>query len=996
MRSLGSLLRLVRARARRRPGRWLLTVLGLACATAFTGAVAAQSTIAGDRAAHAVLSGLTQLDRAVRVTWPGVVTPTVSHRAQALLRGLGLGSGTEVVLLDPVRLSGVVVRPVAINPLPRWVAPARSPGPCRPGFCPMLLAEPSLGAHTGRVALTATGVRIVLAGRASVRSAAPLGFTPQPSGQPPVLLTSDVRGLEGLPGLSGVYRTHSWVALTPASGLHAWQLAALEHRLHQAETRLLVSGSAFSLMAPFDGLDAARAQAAAAPTRLLLAAGGALAALALFVVLAVGGLRRDVDAELTRLRTAGATAPQCGLFVGLEAGFLSGVALAAGAILAITIAAIEARVAGVPVAGALAHSLLTPAGAAALIAGWGCAVVATTSLLLIRGSRLADVLSVAAVAALALALSRGASSGSDPLPVLLAPLACLAAGVLVFRGAALLLQGGERLLRRGPVLARLAFVGLARAPATPSLAIAFIAVSTGLGGFALAYRATLLRSAADQAADRVPLDATVAAGASFTTPLEIAPLWRWQSIARGPVAPVRRTEASYVSGASSVTVPALGVPAAALKRLHGWRSGDGSAPLDTLARRLIAPGPIRSPGPSLPAGADSISLRAQARGIGVIVVADLRDRYGNVQRVTLGQASTSARRLSARVPGSGQWELEALELSEPTGLEITDAHQEAENIAATTRFSGWVTLGPPSIGGHRNARFSIASWRALGAAGSAVRHAGGLRLRFAESGQVGLIRPRQPSDKRPVPVLVDPQTTASAGQGGDLALTIDGLPVAARVVGTLKRFPSLGADTSGFVVADEQTLASALDAESPGQGQPDELWISTPDPAGLRRALQHGRFAALTISSRPDIEQRLRSAPIARAVLGALLAGTVVSGVLAILGLLVALLGAARDERVERDLLAQGVGPRALRSELRLRLILAAALGVGAGLGIGVLLTRLAVATVQAAGTIAVPRPPVVTVAPWAELALWASVAILALSATAWLATRAAVGERTR
>ena len=124
---------------------------------------------------------------------------------------------------------------------------------------------------------------------------------------------------------------------------------------------------------------------------------------------------------------------------------------------------------------------------------------------------------------------------------------------------------------------RLALVSLARSPAAPSLAIAFISVSIGLGAFALSYRATLVRSTADQAADQVPLDATVSPGPDFTTPLEIASLARWQSITRDRDR-VRRTEASYVSGGSSVTLPALGVPAATLTKLHGWRSSDGSAP----------------------------------------------------------------------------------------------------------------------------------------------------------------------------------------------------------------------------------------------------------------------------------------------------------------------------------------------------------------------------------------------------------------------------------
>ena len=49
--------------------------------------------------------------------------------------------------------------------------------------------------------------------------------------------------------------------------------------------------------------------------------------------------------------------------------------------------------------------------------------------------------------------------------------------------------------------------------------------------------------------------------------------------------------------------------------------------------------------------------------------------------------------------------------------------------------------------------------------------------------------------------------------------------------------------------------------------------------------------------------------------------------------------------------------------------------------------TRLAVAAVRAAGTVAVPRPPLVTVAPWGELALWALAAIAALLVAAWVAT---------
>jgi hypothetical protein len=1001
MRPGGATMTLVLARARRRPGRWLLTALGVALATAFAGAIAAESTIAGDQAARSSLSGLSAVGSAVRVTWQGVVTPAVERQAHLLLESLGLGAQAEVVLLNPVRLSGIVVRPAAIAPLGRWIGngSATLPGGCRAGSCPALLAGGRLPGTAARP-LTAAGVRVPIVGQTRLISAAPLGFTPgQPSNQPPILVTGDPAGLEALAGLGGVYRTHSWLAPLATAQLHSWELKATEQRLQQAQAALLSSASSFSLTAPFGALDAARAQADAAPRRLLLAGGGALAALALFVVLAVGGLRRDVDGELRRLQAAGARTGQRLTFVVQEAALLCGVALLLGAVLAVTTAVVLADTARVPVGGVLAHSLISPIGAGALLAGWICTTALVAILLLARGGWIGDLLAVAAAAALALALFRGAGA-NDPLPVLLAPLCCLAAGVLVFRGAAIVLQGGERLARRGPVLARLAFVGLARAPAAPSLAIAFIAVSIGLGAFALAYRATLVRSASDQAADRVPLDAIVSAGPDFTPPLEVAPPSRWEAIAQGSVSPVRRTDASYVSGGSSVTVPALGVPSGTLARLHGWRSSDGSAPLAVLGRRLAPSGPVRVPGPVLPAGARTLSLRASSPGIGVTVTADVRDGGGAIDRVVLGAAGAHGRLLHARLRGAGPAELDGIELSEPTGLEATNGHQNGENVAAATQFAGAVTLGPLAVAngsGHRVAGVPIAGWRAVGAASllapgtpgtPGTPGSSGAVVRFTTSGMVGLLRPAQPSDGRPVPVLVDPQTAMIAGRTRRLALTVDGLPVDAQVVGVLQRFPTIPDDAAGFVVANEPTLAAALDAQAPGQGRADELWISTAHPERLRTTLDQGPFAQLSSSFRADAEHQLRAAPAARAVLGTLIAATALSGALAVVGLLVALLGATRDERIERDLIAQGVGPRGVRGELRLRLMLAGVLGVLVGLGIGVLLTRLAVAAVRAAGTVAIPRPPLVTVAPWSQLALWGLGALGAFAVATWLATR--------
>src|ERR1700750_1455722 len=204
---------LAAARGRGRPVRWLLPALGIALAAAFAIGVAAQSQVAGDQAARSVLDKASPLDQEVRVTWQGPVTPSVAAQARALIRGLGLGSPTEVVLMNPVRLGGVVVRPAAIAPLDRWLsgaAPAslRSLGPCRPERCPMLL----VGGGSVPSTLAAIGVRIQVAGSSSLRSAVPLGFVPSRADTMPVLVTWDVAGLESLPGLSGLYRSHSWQA----------------------------------------------------------------------------------------------------------------------------------------------------------------------------------------------------------------------------------------------------------------------------------------------------------------------------------------------------------------------------------------------------------------------------------------------------------------------------------------------------------------------------------------------------------------------------------------------------------------------------------------------------------------------------------------------------------------------------------------------------------------------------------------------------------------
>jgi hypothetical protein len=1000
--SLLAPLRLVVAAGRDRPGRWAWPILGVAIAVAFAGAIAAEAVIASDQAARSALDALTPLDRAVRITWQGPVTADASARARRLARSLGLQGQTEVTLLNPVRLSGVVVRPAAIAPLARWLPQGSADllGPCRAQRCRMLLAGPGRAPST----LRAPGVRIDLAGHVSLHSAVPLGFSLQNEGPWPLILSGDPAGLDRLSALSSVYRAHSWVTEVDAAALHSWQIKAFERRLARAQATLLQSSTQFGMSAPFEGLNAARTQASAAARSLLLAAGGAIAALALFVALAALGLRREQAEELARLRAGGATSLQLATYVAGEALAICTVALLLGLVGAVAAAAVLASAASEPVGAVLTHSLITPTAGLVMTGGWiaGTGLVAAATQL--TSPRVLDLAAVAAVAGLAAAIVLG-TGDTGRSAALLAPGCCLAAGIVVFRIVMWLLAPAERTVKhRAPGL-RLALIGLARTPGPPGMAIAFTCVAVSLGGFALAYRATLVRGAADQAADRVPLDATVAPASTFVSPLQLQSLVRWRALSHGQVFPVRRTQASYALGESTATVPALGVPEHALSLIHGWRGADASAPRRVLAQRLSPPGRIRTPGPLLTPETRRLTLNAASAQMAVTVTADLRGQLGNIRRLTLGTTGPSRETLSAVVP-PGRWELEAFELTEGAGLAVTNGHQNGESATPATQSSAGLELGPALARGPHGQvleQLRFRRWVGTGAASVAAAGpapvatpAGRLRVRFQASGLPGVVRPRQPSDSVPVPVLADPDTAGAAGAGHRLQLTVDGQPVQARVVGVLTRFPTL-AGASSFVVADEAVLAAALDAQLPGQGRADELWIASSDLRRLRTALNSGPLAQLHGSFRATVERELRDTPIARAMTGTLLAASAVSALLALIGLMLVVQGPFRDPRVEEDLVTQGLGPVGLRSDLRTRLIVTGALGIVPGVGVALLLDRLAVAAVGSQGTGRPTVPSLVTVLPALPLAGWATGAAALVVAIAWLAPRVLIrGARKR
>jgi FtsX-like permease family len=995
-------LRVAWARIRARPGRGALVAAGVALATAAAAGIAAGGIITADLELRRSLESLPPAARTISATWLGA-PPAGGYRqidrtATAALAAIEPAAPARTVTYPELNMNGQLVALGAVDDAARWVhlASGRFPRECVPRRCEVVQA----GGDPVAVVAEA-GVRLVVVGRTAGRPPFDLAsLTAAAHGTkapPPVLVAGSVQKLSTLPVFSAIYRRYGWTAPIAARRIHDWQVPGLLSRESEAAQRLERAGGAFGLAAPNDALVAAHGSAQVAARRLLLVGGGAAALLVGFVLLAAGGLRRDARAEFGRLERHGARAWQLRLEAAVEAGWVTGVGVAAGAGLAAACIAFAAGRAGVGPAAALRHSLATPAGIVLLLAVW----VAAAALLVgvervdAGSARLGpvhalDLLALAAVAAALLAASRGASTeaslaaGSDPLLALLPGLAAVAAGAFVARIAGPLLRAAGRGARRGPIAVRLALVSLGRQGGRPALVVAFITAALGLAVFALSYRATLTTGEADQAAFAVPLDFTVTEGSALVNPLEAAPLGRYRALTPGAVAaPVIRMSAA-VPGPGTPVEPALvGVPASVLPDLR-WRDDYAAASPTELARDLRhGPAPVLA-GADLPPTAGAVSLATAGRGKPVVLQLAVERPNGTFGTIELGE--TGGRPvLRARVP-------EADRGARVVGLEIGLRPADAQALAHAGIEGGLtiVARGDVRLGDLRADGAPVTEFTGWIARGTATRTAGGA-VRYALDGRTdGLVRPVQPSDRAPVAVLASRDVADAAGPGGRLHLALpSGRSIAARVVAVGARFPTAPAS---FVVADEAALSVAVNADAPGTAVPREVWVGTP-PRALPKvagALRRPPFADLAVRSRTSLHSHAASRPLARGILVVLEGGAVLSVVLAAAGLVLIAAADLTDERPHLDdLEAMGVPPRTLRAHVVLRAVVLALAGAVGGIALGALLSAAVVDVVQLGAGTSAAVPPLRTAVPaGAVLVALAAFAVAALAPVAALSGR--------
>jgi hypothetical protein len=962
--------------------------LGIAAGAGLLAGVLAGSLVAQDRSVERATARMAAADRTVRLVWGGIASgpgTNVDALDRTARREFGrlADSPTRAMLFRTTQANGHLFDLGGIDGLGRYVRvrAGRLPRTCRAERCEVV----QLGG-SGPIPRI-PGLQLVRVGRATLDSPIPFGnlitretyasvlssaLRYHTAATPPLLLANGVKGLATAEVLAPSYRSYTWTAPIDPADVHPWTIDAFSRAVMRARSELASKSLAFDLTAPIAGLRSAEESGRVAARRLLLIGGEAAALLLAFAVLVATGLRRDAEAQWRRLTWYGARRWQLVLGSAAEAAAVALVGAVLGWLLGSAVGAIVADRAGASAGAILRHSVI--AGRGFVLATAIAAAAAAVVLLSLRAgsARLGaltvtpvDAAAVGAAFAVVFALARGAADagaladerGTGAVLLLLPALIAFVAAVLFARVLAPSLRLLERWGRSGPVALRLAALSLARNPGRAAVAVAFLVVSLGLALFAQAYRATLTRGEHDQAEFAVPVDAIVREDLTKLVPvLRVAPVDRFRSLSSDVHAiPVVRLPGNVRRLETSHGFTLLGLPAQDLPALS-WRGDYSSLSQDELARRLRPAGSVAPNGVRLPAKGKRLELPLRARGDELAVRAIVVANDGTASGIPLG--TTSSSRLAGPIPGDARGGLLVSLTFDLTGTGLHGVPNAGINAAPVAR--GTMSLGRPRVDG-RGLPLPFAAWTGTGGI-----TAEGRTLRYlVTTDNVARFRARQPTDAGPIPVVVSPDLAAAAGPGGILPLDVGKGTIVSRVAGTVRRMPTVEGDA---VLVDGPTIATAIDADAPGGGATNEIWLEAPknSESRLESALRRPPFVALATAFRRDVLEELRSEPLARGTLITLAGAALTALVLALVGLLLGVVSDLRDERGDLfDLEAQGAAPGTLRVHLQLRSMLVAVFGILGGLATGAVLAALIVALVTLTASAGSAEPPLMLGFNW-------------------------------
>jgi hypothetical protein len=610
---------------------------------------------------------------------------------------------------------------------------------------------------------------------------------------------------------------------------------------------------------------------------------------------------------------------------------------------------------------------------------------------------------------------------------------------LIAAPALLLLAGTLVALRLVPLAARLAdrtlsatrgIVGalgpaqLARRPRRYTQAGLLLVLAVAIGIFAAAYAQTWKLSQGDQAAYRAGADVRVVPSGADSAPPQIALGSAYASLGGvSALSPALRQDVDYTGTGTAGAFLAL--DAARLSQLANVRSDFASRPLGDLARRLG--GGSRTAALALPGEPTRIRVTATfaspkprpvqtpfgqilARGqLPATLFLSLRDRLGLVyqfragelprERFTLELVPTGSR-FSPAYPLS----LASLQLSVGAPYEKSQPVRFAVESLEVAGAGAWQ---PVALGG--------AHWRVSAQAPPgvfrkprvvAVDATGGTLVTRLETGSIQsffsrnetvdfTLRPGRATAPAPLPVLANDAFLAATGArvGQDVELPLGSGRYAARIVGSVRRFPTTD-PAAPLTVADLSRFEAAAQRVEGTNYEPGEWWLATSgDGAAVADTLRGPPWSSLEVDSRAGLARQLRDDPLSLGTIGALALGFVVAAAFAALGFALAAAISARQRLGELAVLRSlGISARELAAVVLVEngLLIALSLAAGTALGLGVAWLVLPFLSLDAGGAAAVP--PVLVTVPWLtvlaiELALL--VALVAIAAVqVWRAAR--------
>jgi ABC-type antimicrobial peptide transport system permease subunit len=217
-----------------------------------------------------------------------------------------------------------------------------------------------------------------------------------------------------------------------------------------------------------------------------------------------------------------------------------------------------------------------------------------------------------------------------------------------------------------------------------------------------------------------------------------------------------------------------------------------------------------------------------------------------------------------------------------------------------------------------------------------------------------------------------------------LSLTVNDAPLTVRVAGTAQWFPSVG---GAAIVADRETVATALNTARPGAAVADEVWVLQ-SKLGAAAQIAHAPLNRLAVASHAGRLHALRADPLARGTLTLLTITSLVALALALVGLLLTVVTDRGDESGELfDLTAQGASASELRRYLRIRVTLVGAAGVAGGIATGAILAALVSSVVAVTAGATQPLPPLVLAFDWPLLAVGGALFVVAAATVVFAGT---------